>query len=258
MLALWAQARHYRRMRGSQLAASVFGPAVDLVFPPRCPLCGEGLGAQDGLCVSCWQGLEVPGQPACRSCQRPLEQNLYADEVDCGACLAKAPLHDGVYAASLYNETARQLVLKYKHGRRIAMAPMLARLMTARLPITGGERKIIPVPLHWSRLWSRGFNQSALLAREIAKASGDRLLVDGLVRRKRTKALGGLGRKDRAKVLRGAIDVSRSRRNAVQGADVVLVDDVLTSGATTAACVDALKRGGAKTVVICCFARVLD
>ncbi|WP_128892571.1 ComF family protein [Erythrobacter sp. HKB08] len=245
-------------MRGSQLAASVFGPAVDLVYPPRCPLCGEGLGAQDGLCVSCWEGLDVPGQPACKSCQRPLEQDIIADELDCGACLAKAPRHDGIYAASLYNETARQLVLKFKHGRRIAMAPMLARLMTARLPAASSERLVIPVPLHWSRLWSRGFNQSALLAREIAKATGDRLLVDALVRRRRTQALGGLGRRERAKVLRGAIEVSRASTKHVAGADVVLVDDVLTSGATTAACVDALKQGGANTVAISCFARVLD
>ncbi len=135
---------------------------------------------------------------------------------------------------------------------------MLARLIAARLPEMEGEWLIVPVPLHRLRLWQRGFNQAALLGRELARATGGRLVVDVLHRRKRTPKLGGLGRKARARVLQGAIGVAPARRSQIRGAKVLLVDDVLTSGATSEACVSALKRAGAERVVIACFARVLE
>jgi predicted amidophosphoribosyltransferase len=114
------------------------------------------------------------------------------------------------------------------------------------------------VPLHRWRLWRRGFNQAALLAQEIAKLAGATMMVDGLERRKQTPSLGGLGRKARARALSGAIAVNPRRKAGLAGAKIILVDDVLTSGATSAACVSALKRAGAEKVVVACFARVLD
>ena len=138
------------------------------------------------------------------------------------------------------------------------MAPMLARLISARLPQLDGPWLFVPVPLHPLRLWQRGYNQSALLARELARLRGKTLLVDGLVRRKHTRVLGGLGRQARARALSGAIAVHPRRKALLQGAQVVLVDDVLTSGATSRACVSALKRAGAARVIVACFARVLD
>ncbi len=135
---------------------------------------------------------------------------------------------------------------------------MMARLMAARLSVAGEGWIFVPVPLHRWRLWRRGFNQAGLLAREIARLRGGALAVDGLVRRKATPVLGGLGRKARARALVGAIGVNPARAARLRGAKVVLVDDVLTSGATTDACVSALKRAGAERVVVACFARVLD
>src|SRR5690606_28517972 len=155
------------------------------------------------------------------------------------------PRHDGIAAGTLYNDASRKLVLALKHGRRIALAPMLARLVAARLPQLDGRWVVVPVPLHRWRLWRRGFNQSALLAREIARLRELPLAVDALVRRKRTPVLGGLGRSARTRALAGAIAVNPRLRAAVDGASVVLVDDVMTSGATSDACVRALKRGGA-------------
>jgi ComF family protein len=130
--------------------------------------------------------------------------------------------------------------------------------MAARLQCVGPDWLVVPVPLHRWRLWRRGFNQAALLGREVAREKSARLLVDVLVRRKATPMLGGLGRRARVQALRGAIEVNSRRAEALKGAKVVLVDDVLTSGATTDACVAVLKRAGADKVVICCFARVLD
>lgn len=235
-------------------------PAVDLLYPPRCPLCGAPIGAQTGLCPDCWSELRIPGEPACATCQRPFDSGQIADGAMCAPCLADPPRHDGIAAGTLYGEGSRRLALAFKHGRRIALAPMLARLIAARLPsgIDWDDWWVVPVPLHRWRLWSRGFNQAALLARELADLTGARLTVDALIRRKRTPMLGGLGRAARARALSGALAVDPRRSGDLKGARVILVDDVLTSGATSDACVRALKRAGAAKVVVACFARVLD
>ena len=235
-----------------------FAPLLDLVYPPRCPLCGAAIGAQSGLCGECWGELRIPGSPACAQCQRPFEANSVASGAICAPCLANPPQHDGIAAGTLYGDGSRKLVLAFKHGRRIALAPMLARLISARLPALEGEWLVVPVPLHRWRLWSRGYNQAALLAQQIAKLTGQTLLVDGLVRRKRTPKLGGLGRKARARTLSGALAVEPRRAATLKGSQVILVDDVLTSGATSDACVRTLKRAGASKVIVACFARVLE
>lgn len=231
-------------------------PFVDLVYPPRCPACGEGTGEQGGLCATCWSDLAIPGNPSCALCQRPFGDSGPAEGAICAPCLGNPPIHDGIAAGTLYTDTSRKLVLALKHGRQIALAPLLARLIAARIVPCEEERLLIPVPLHRWRLWHRGFNQAALLARELEKSGHGLLTVDGLVRTKRTPSLGGMGAKARARALAGAIAVRRP--DAVKGRHILLVDDVLTSGATSTACVKALKRAGAKSVVIACFARVLD
>ncbi|MEO6154019.1 MAG: ComF family protein [Croceibacterium sp.] len=238
--------------------AAALAPVIDLIYPPRCPSCGQGLAAQDGLCPTCWDGLAIPGEPSCRLCQRPFGADSVSGDAVCAPCLAEPPAHDGIAAGTLYNDASRKLVLAFKHGRRMALAPMLARLAAARLPQLEGEWLVVPVPLHRWRLWRRGYNQSALLAREIARLRQQPLLVNGLERRKRTPALGGLGRTARARALAGAITVTARHRARLHGAKVLLVDDVLTSGATSNACVKALKRSGVEQVRVVCFARVLD
>lgn len=255
-------ARHTVEMQWRQRLGAALAPVVDFVFPPRCPLCGEGTADQGGVCAICWQRLDIPGEPACESCQRPLPGNVAQHGVICAPCLAEPPRHDGILAATLYNEASRQLVLSFKHGGRIGLARPLARMMAARiggrLGTPGSDWLVVPVPLHRFRLWRRGYNQAALLADEIARKVGARQLVDGLLRVRNSAPLRGLGRKARARELRGAIRVNPARESAIKGARIILVDDVLTSGATSSACVSALKRAGADRIVIACFARVLD
>ncbi|MCP5396834.1 MAG: ComF family protein [Sphingomonadaceae bacterium] len=238
--------------------ADSLAPLVDLVYPPRCPLCGGGTAKQGGLCSSCWEELEIPGEPSCAKCQRPFSGSQMDEGAICAPCLAEAPKHSGIAAATLYNDASRKLVLAFKHGHRIALAPMLSKLMLARLARYEGEWLVVPVPLHRWRLWRRGYNQAALLAKEIAKGRGNDLLLDGLRRTKSTPSLGGLGKKARAQALAGAITVSPRHQAKLKGRNILLVDDVFTSGATSTSCVKALKRAGAQDVVIACFARVLD
>ena len=249
-----------------------FAPLVDLVFPPRCPLCGAVLAQHGGLCLACWQGLAIPGGPGCALCQRPLPDRTAEQGGDaalaladaalgnwiCAPCMAEPPRHAGVAAATLYNDISRQIVLGFQHGRRIALADLMVRLMVPRLPRLDDEWLVVPVPLHRWRLWRRGFNQSALLARGIARAIGQPLLVDGLLRPRATPPLGHLGRKRRAALLQGTIRANPALASRLRGARVLLVDDVLTSGATTDACLIALRKAGVKTARIACFARVID
>jgi ComF family protein len=217
--------------------ASAVAPVVDLIYPPRCPACGAGIAGQDGLCGACWAMLDVPS-------------SAFSDS-------AGVP----VFAATFYNDTSRKLVLAYKHGGRIALARLLARLIAARLPEpTSGQAPplLVPVPLHRWRIWHRGFNQAALLARELAQIGKGELLVDGLRRPKRTPSLGGLGREAREAALSGAINLHSGRAAWIAGRDVILIDDVFTSGATTRACMTALGRARPASVAIACFARVQE
>jgi predicted amidophosphoribosyltransferase len=232
-------------------------PVVNLVFPPRCPLCGGGVGSQGGLCPECWSTLAIPGEPACAACSRPFGDAMPHGGT-CAPCLADPPRHAGIAAATLYNDASRKLVLAFKHGNRLALAPMMAGLIAPRLGFVDDGWLIVPVPLHRWRLWKRGYNQAAELARQIAQRTGGKLVVDVLERRKPTPPLGRLGRLARKRALSGAIAVRGRRKGLLGAAKVVLVDDVLTSGATSDACVSALRRAGAERVVIACFARVLD
>lgn len=210
-------------------------PLVDLVYPPRCASCGAAIAAQDGLCAECWSTLEVP---------------------------QVAPVGEGtvpIYAATAYSETSRKLVLAYKHGGRIALSRLLARLMAARMPQPEAGRApplLVPVPLHRWRLWRRGFNQAALLAQELERLGCGKTAVGVLVRHRRTPNLGGLGRDERERMLSGAIGLDRRQMAVLRGRDVILVDDVLTSGATSRACIAAIAAADPASIALACFAKV--
>ncbi len=236
-------------------AGQAIGAAFALALPPRCGGCGGVVGQPHAFCPACWRSLRFLGTPCCAACGVPFAFDRGAG-ARCGECLATPPRHAGIHAAVAYGEVARDLVLRLKHGRRIGLAESMARLMLRRMP--PGADLLVPVPLHRWRIWSRGFNQSLLIAEALARASGIPVERAALLRPRATPMLRGLGRRERAKAVAGVFTVAPDRKAALKGRHVVLVDDVHTSGATTDACTRVLLRAGAAKVSILVWARVLD
>jgi ComF family protein len=239
-----------------QILAAPFRAVLDFALPERCPSCGAIVPSGGAFCGDCWSTLTFLGNPACESCDLPLPYES-EDRLQCAACLAKPPRHNGIKAAVAYGDVARDVALKLKYGGRIGLAKMIANQLMRHARDLPDDALLAPVPLHWTRLWTRSFNQSVLIGQEVSQMSGLSHCPDLLRRTKRTTPLGGLSGKERRKMVAGAFDIHPKRIDLVKRRHIVLVDDIYTSGATTDACVRALKKGGAASVMILCWARVL-
>jgi ComF family protein len=228
---------------------------IDLVLPPRCPGCRVIVDGDGRFCSTCWQALRFITAPICARCGTPFEVDPGPD-AECGPCLAEPPRYARARAALVYGGPARTVLLALKHGDRQYLAKMMATHMArAGAGMIGAETLFVPVPLHRWRLWRRGFNQSLLLARALAARGQGELAIDALVRAKPTPPSVGMGRAARARNVRGAFRVRD--RTLVAGRSIVLVDDVLTTGATADACARVLRRAGAADVLVLTFARVV-
>jgi ComF family protein len=231
---------------------------LDLVLPPRCLRCGLAVDSQGRLCAECWRSLTFLGPPQCRLCGYPLPHALPEAPL-CGECAREAPAYDRARAALRYDDGARRLILAFKHADRTDIAPAFGVwLARAGAELLAEAELIAPVPLHRFRLLKRGYNQAAILAQALAKATALPLIPDLLQRQRATASQQGLsGRARLENVTPAAFRVHPWQRGRVEGRAVMLIDDVLTTGATVGACARVLRRAGASRVDVLTLARVV-
>ena len=247
-------------MQVNQSLRRVGTAVLDALLPPACLTCDAAVDSQGTLCAACWRGLHLLTAPLCRQCGVPF---LHAGQAGtdglCPACHEHPPAFGAARAALRYDEGARRLLLPFKHGDRTELAAPLARLMArAGADLLARTDLLAPVPLHWRRLLSRRYNQAALLARLVARIAGRPMIPDLLRRTRPTPSLGERSAAERAALLEGAFAVTPSAAHRIAGRRVLLVDDVLTSGATAEACAAALLAAGAAVVDVLAAARVPD
>ncbi|MEQ9332087.1 ComF family protein [Thalassobaculum sp.] len=241
----------------SRLARGVATVVLDALLPPRCATCDEPVDRPGSLCLQCWSGLTFVTRPLCAVCGDPFETAPPGEPV-CGDCLAGPPPWGRGRSALRYDDASRPLVLGFKHGDRLHLASLLAGWMRAAgAELMADADVIVPVPLHRWRLLARRYNQAAVLAHALGRATGIPVSDRALQRVKRTPSQGRLTRSQRARNVQGAFRVAASRRTEVAGRRVLLVDDVLTSGATAGACARVLLRAGVEAVDLLTLARVV-
>ena len=241
---------------GAGVFARVWRAGLDALLPPRCLNCGAAAEGQ-ALCPDCWRRVRFLSAPVCETCGVPFAADPGPGAL-CGACAIEAPLFARARAAFAYDTDSRGLILAFKHGDRTDSAPAFGVwLMRAGAELLAEADAIVPVPLHWTRLFARRYNQAALLAHALGARTRIPVLPGLLARRRRTPSQGSLGRAARMRNLSGAIAVPDKRRAQASGKRILLVDDVLTTGATAEACARALRAAGARAVDVLTLARVV-
>ncbi len=233
---------------------------LDLLLPPQCLTCDEAVDAPGRFCAGCFRRVGFVSDPCCVRCGVPFAHAGHGGaDMICPVCRDQPPAWERARGALRYDAKSRRVLLPFKHADHTEHATALAALMArAGAALLRDADLLVPVPLHRRRLIARRYNQAALLARALARASGRRLLVDALRRTRATMPLGELSAAARARLVDGAFAVRENRAGDIIGRRVLLIDDVMTSGATCGACAKALLAAGAAAVDVLVAARVPD
>jgi ComF family protein len=234
--------------------------ALDVLLPPQCLTCDAPVPDPGLFCRDCFNATCFIAEPCCRTCGVPFAFALEGGfERLCPQCRDSPPPWRHARAAMEYDAHSRRTILPLKYADRTELAPALARMMArAGATLLKDADLLVPVPMHPSRLRRRRYNQAALLARALARISHIPTCLDALARSRATRPLEALSAERRAATVANAIQVTPQGRCHLPGRNVVLIDDVLTSGATAAACTLALQAAGAASIDILVAARVPD
>ena len=242
-------------LRGAWATAAKF--ALDIALPTLCVSCREPVDGE-GVCAECWAKLSFIEPPYCPRLGIPFVYDPGPELLSMEA-IANPPAYQRARAAVRYDDVARTLVHALKYHDRTDLAPTMGGWMArAGRELLAEADVLVPVPLHWRRGWSRRYNQSGALAQAIGRQSGVKVAAEALRRVRATEQQIGLSRAQRASNVQGAFKVAADRMADIQGRRIILIDDVLTSGATTDACARALLRAKAAQVDVLVFARVVD
>ncbi len=232
---------------------------LKLVYPERCVSCDELVEGMFGLCGKCWGKTPFINGTICDTCGAPLlgeeETNV---RLKCDDCMENVRPWSRGRAVILYKDNARRLVLSLKHGDRLDLVrPAGNWLAQSAAPILSRDMLVVPVPAHWTRLLTRRYNQAAMLAQAMAKTERLQYVPDALVRPRKTKTHDGMTKAARFENMEGAIIPHPKRGALLAGRKVLLVDDVMTSGATFSAAAMACREAGACDVLTLALARVV-
>lgn len=231
---------------------------IRAIYPSHCVACDSPSEGDFGLCGPCWRETHFIGATICDKCGTQLPGDHVANDLICDDCMTIARPWDKGRAVLAYTGVGRKLVLSLKHGDRTDLAHPVSQWM-ARLtaPLLKGDTILVPVPLHRFRLIKRRYNQAALLANALSGVLGREACVDALLRTRNTAPLKGHSRDARFAALSEAIRANPDRAGVIRGKHILLVDDVMTSGATLAACTEACMSVGARSVDILTLARTV-
>ena len=233
---------------------------LDVLLPPQCVTCEQPVGAPGQFCAACFGKTVFIGSPCCSACGAAFGA-AEAGGLDrlCEPCVTRRPLWGQARAALRYDDQARRIVLPFKYGDRTELAGALAPMMVrAGATLLARADLVVPVPLHRRRLLARKYNQAALLARAVSRLSGVPAVLDGLQRVRATAPLGPMSPEARRAALEGAFSVASRRQPRLRDARILLIDDILTTGATAEACTAVLLQAGAGGVDVLAAARVND
>ncbi|MEQ9039811.1 MAG: ComF family protein [Silicimonas sp.] len=231
--------------------------ALALVYPDQCILCPEPVEASGGLCSACWRDMPFIRGLVCEACGTSLPGEEDRADVFCDDCMTIARPWNTGRAALSYRGMARRLILALKHGDRPDLAsPAAEWLERAGGPVLRPDTLLVPVPIHWSRMLSRRYNQSAELCRALSRRTGIACCPSALIRTRRTPVQDGLGVDERFTNLLGAVHPHPRRGDLLRDRDVCLIDDVMTSGATLSVSSQACLDAGARRVSVLVLARV--